>query len=201
MGGYWSLVISAIPFTLITIYLLGQRRLMSSLRPMTIDCFVPRYEEFYKTAVKIPGTAIFFVKSSKAIPQYMRRIIFENNILYKDNVIVSILQKDEPYGIHYGFKDPLASGLRHFEIAFGYMEILDISSILEKADLGEKAIFYGVEEVSTQNPLWKVYAVMKRLTPSSVRFYKLPAEQLHGVMVRVNIDRHEKAAATCEQDQ
>lgn len=203
MGGYVSLILSAVPFTLITIYLLGQRRLQGLLRAIPLDCFIPRYEEFHKTAVKIPGTALFFVKNSKAMPRYVKRVMFENNIIYKDNVIVSIVQKDEPYGIEYGFKDSLASGLRHFEIEFGYMETLDVNAILKKMDLKEKAIFYGIEEINTKSVFWKVYAIMKRLTPSSVRFYKLPLEQLHGVIVRIDYDRAEKngnenGAKTCE---
>jgi len=192
MGGYVSLLLSGIAFTLITIYLLGQRRLQGLLKPIPLDCFIPRYEEFHKTAVKIPGTAIFFVKNSKAMPRYVQRVMFENNIIYTDNVVVSIIQKDEPYGIAYGFKDPLAAGLRLFEIDFGYMETLDISAILKKVNLKEKAIFYGIEEINTKSLFWKVYAIMKRLTPSSVRFYKLPLEQLHGVIVRIEYDRNPK---------
>ncbi|MBN2518746.1 MAG: KUP/HAK/KT family potassium transporter, partial [Candidatus Altiarchaeota archaeon] len=189
MGGYWSILISSVPFSLITIYMLGQRRVQKSLKLVPMSFFIQRYKEFYKSSVRIPGRALFFVKNVQQIPQYMVRVIFQNNILYDENVLVSLVQKDEPYGIHYGFKEPLAPGLKQFEIEYGYMEVLDLTHILKKSELTGKAIFYGVEEIHTTNPVWKVFSIIKRLTPSSVRFYKLPAEKLHGVILRIDIDR------------
>jgi len=189
MGGFWSLAISAVPFTIVSVYMLGQKRLAGAIRPITIDSFLPRYEEYYKSAVKIPGTALFFTKHTRTIPQYISRVMFDNGIIYQNNILLSIVQKDEPYGIDYGFKEPLGLGLRHFQIDFGYMEVLDVGSILTKAKLDQRVIFYGQEEIKTKNPFWKIYSIIKRLATTSVRFYKLPAEKLHGVVVRVEFDR------------
>jgi KUP system potassium uptake protein len=117
----------------------------------------------------------------------MARVIFDNRIVYDENIIISISQKDEPYGICYGFDPPLATGLKHFAIEFGYMEALNVENILRIAGISERAIFYGLEEIQTDNAIWKVFASIKRITPSTVRFYKLPIEKLHGVMMRVDL--------------
>ena len=51
----------------------------------------------------------------------------------------------------------------------------------------EKTIFYGIEDIVTGSPVWKVFSVIKRLTPAFVQFYKLPSHKLHGVITRVEL--------------
>ena len=48
-------------------------------------------------------------------------------------------------------------------------------------------MFYGVEDIETKNFMWKIFALIKKLTPSFVQFYKLPAHKLHGVVMRVEM--------------
>jgi KUP system potassium uptake protein len=85
------------------------------------------------------------------------------------------------------FKENLAEGLRTFEIQMGYMEIVDVEEILREAGIEEKTIFYGLEDISTRNIIWKTFSIFKRLTPAYVQFYKLPAHKLHGVITRVEM--------------
>ena len=51
----------------------------------------------------------------------------------------------------------------------------------------EKVIFYGIEDIATNNPLWRVFAIIKKLTPNFVQFNKLPASKLQGVVTRVEM--------------
>jgi KUP system potassium uptake protein len=44
-----------------------------------------------------------------------------------------------------------------------------------------------MEDIVTVHILWRIFAVIKRLTPSVVQFYKLPADKIHGVVTRVEI--------------
>jgi len=85
------------------------------------------------------------------------------------------------------FKEDLGYGLRVFEIQVGYMEIPDIEEILSEAGIVEKTIFYGIEDIVTENILWKIFSIIKKLTPNFVQFYKLPPHKLHGVMTRVEM--------------
>ena len=52
--------------------------------------------------------------------------MFMNNIIYEDNIIVSLIKTENPYGISGSFKSHLADGLRVFEIYMGYMEVVDV---------------------------------------------------------------------------
>jgi KUP system potassium uptake protein len=77
--------------------------------------------------------------------------------------------------------------LEALEIRAGYMVVLDIESLLRMNNIREKVIFYGIEDINTPNPLWKVFSLIKKLTPNFVQFHKLPASKLQGVVTRVEM--------------
>jgi KUP system potassium uptake protein len=186
-GGYWSLIIAAIPFSMIMLYTRGQKKLYNALQPLPLDVFLPSYNQIYKAVNKISGTALFFAKDAKEVPPYVVHTMFKNNILYEDNIIVSIVRRDDPFGVTGYFKEEIAPGLRSFEIQVGYMEIPDVEEILREADIREKTIFYGVEDITATNICWQAFSVIKKLTPNIVQFFKLPANKLHGVVTRVEM--------------
>jgi len=183
-GGIWSITIASLIFSMIMIYTSGQKRLYQSLRPMRLDDFLQIYKQRYQNANRIKGTALFFARNVNVIPQYIPHTMFGNDIVYEDNIIISIISLEEPFGVKSSFREELAPGLRTFDIEMGYMEVVDVAKILENAGIREKTIFYGVEEIITNNPVWKVFSMIKKLTPSFVQYYKLPPEKLHGVITR-----------------
>ena len=186
-GGYWSIIIAMLPLSLILIYTQGQKKLYRAMRPLNQEAFLIGYNQIYKSLPKIPGTALFFAKDAKEIAPYIVHTMFKNNIIYEDNIIVSIIRTDKPFGIAYCFADELAPGLRTFEIRIGYMEVVDVESLLKEAGINEKTIFYGLEEITTNNIIWKIFSVIKRLTPTFLVFYKMPTNKLHGVITRVEM--------------
>ncbi len=186
-GGYWSIILAFIPFSIIMIYTSGQKRLYSALKPMDLDVFLEEYNNLYKSVNKIAGTALFFAREIQKIPPYVAHTMFENNIIYEDNIIVSIVKLDKPFGVYSSFKDKLADGLRVFEIRMGYLEVIDVEKILKHSGINEKTIFYGLEDIVTDNVVWKVYSTIKKLTPAFVQFYKLPSHKLHGVITRIEM--------------
>jgi KUP system potassium uptake protein len=186
-GGYWSLIIAAIPLAIILIYTGGQRKLYRSIRPLGLDVFLHSYNEVYETLNKIKGTALFFARDMRKVPAYIVHTMFMNNIIYEDNIIVSITTVDKPFGVRSLFKEDLAPGLRAFEIQMGYMELVDIEQLLKGAGINEKSIFYGLEEITTRNIFWKIFSMIKRLAPPFVQFQDLPPNKLHGVVTRIEL--------------
>jgi KUP system potassium uptake protein len=185
-GGYVSLIVAAIPLIIIMIYTAGQRELYRSMRPLQRDVFLESYNQLYEALNKIKGTALFFARNPKRVPPYVVHTIFKNNIIYENNIFVSIIITEEPFGVGGSFTD-LAPGLRLFEIRMGYMEVVEIEDIIKNAGIVEKVIFYGLEEISTTHPIWKIFAAMKRLAPPFVQFHDLPPDKLHGVVQRVEM--------------
>jgi KUP system potassium uptake protein len=186
-GGYWSIIIAAIPFLVIMLYRRGQRKLYNVLQPLPIDVFLPSYTQIYNGMSKIKGTALFFARDAKEVPPYIVHTIIKNNILYEDNIIISIVKREDPFGVAGFFKESLGPGLRSFEIQTGYMEVPDVEEVLREAGIQEKTIFYGVEDILPSNIIWHLFSVIKRLTPNIVQFYKLPYNKLHGVVTRVEM--------------
>jgi KUP system potassium uptake protein len=186
-GGYVSLLIAFIPLCIILIYVNGQKKLLNALTPVPLEDFLPKFNTVYSSVNRISGTALFFARDFRKLPQYIPRIMFTNNIVYDDNIIISIIRTEQPFGVTWGVTREITQGLSIFEIYLGYMEIADIGSILKEAEIDEKTIFYGMEDIVTTRFIWRVFAALKRLSPSVVQFYKLPSDKIHGVVTRVDM--------------
>jgi KUP system potassium uptake protein len=186
-GGYWSLLIASIPLGIILIFVYGQKKLAAALQPVPLKDFLKEYNGVYNSINRISGSALFFARDFRSLPPYISRIMFTNNIIYDDNIIVSIIRTDQPFGVTWGVTREIAQGLSIFEIYLGYMEIVDLGTILKEAEIEEKTIFYGMEEIMTTHPIWRIFAAIKRLSPTLVQFYKLPADKIHGVVTRVEL--------------
>lgn len=186
-GGYWSVILASIPFLTIMLYTRGQRRLYRMMKFMPLEEFLNKFTKSYPTTAKIKGTALFLIRDIKEIPFYITQTMFYHGIIYEDNIFVSIIKRDDPFGVTGYFKEGMANGLRLFEIQYGYMEVVDVEELLREAGIDEKTIFYGIEDIATKSIIWKMFAIIKKLTPAFVQFYKLPSRKLHGVITRIEM--------------
>ena len=186
-GAYWSLILAAIPLTLILIWTKGQKRLFKSLRPLDLETFLISYDQIYAKGRNIAGTALYFCRGYKMISPYIVHSIFRSNIIYERNILISISRTDEPFGIKVDMKQDLAPGLEALEVEAGYREIFDLEGLIKAQGIQEKVIFYGVEDIVTRNPIWRIFSVIKRITPNFVQFSKLPPSRLQGIVTRVEM--------------
>lgn len=186
-GGYWSLLIACMPLCLMIIYSLGQRKLRTSMKQIPLAHFTERFLISSPKIAHIKGTALFLSKTRDPIPAYIATTMFNNNIIYEDNIIVKVNTQKTAFGLTCLFDKELAPGLRIFEIKAGYMEVVNIQKILHSADIHPKVIFYGIEDFRSDNIFWKIYIIIKKLTTSFVQFYKFPINKLHGVAVQVDL--------------
>ncbi len=186
-GGYFALIMATIPFAVIMIYTTGQKKLHGIYKMTDFNIFLKEYQYRYKNFSKLAGTSLFFASLSDKISPYIIKTMFNNNIIYDKNIFVSIERTEKPYGINSIFKTGVGPGLSQFLIKAGYSEVVDVEAQLKKYNIDETVIFYGFEEIVSNNILWRIFALIKKLSPSFVRFYKLPAEKVNGVMVRVKM--------------
>lgn len=186
-GGYWSLILASLPFLTMMIWTRGQRALYIALKPLSLDIFLVSYDQIYAKGRNIPGTALFFTKDLNMVPRYIIHSIVSRNIIYERNIFISITRTDEPTGLDIELKRDIAPGLDSFDLRAGYMEVFDIEKILKEHGIYEKVIFYGVEDIATRNLFWRIFSVIKKLTPNFVQFYKLPTSKLQGVVTRVEM--------------
>uniref|UniRef100_A0A831U003 Probable potassium transport system protein Kup n=1 Tax=Geobacter metallireducens TaxID=28232 RepID=A0A831U003_GEOME len=185
-GAYWSLILASIPFVTIIIWTKGQRSLYHALKPLDLETFLLSYEQIYAKG-PIRGTGLFFTRETDVVPPYVVHCIIRSNIIYERNVFISLVVTDEPLGVEAQLTRGIGPGLDAFRIEAGYMEMVDIEALLKQHGIQEKVIFYGVEDISTRNPIWRFFSVLKKLTPNFVQFHKLPASRLQGVVTRVEM--------------
>ena len=186
-GAYWSIILASIPFVTIMIWTKGQRALYFALRPLDMETFLLSYNQIYAKDRNIAGTALFFTRELDVVPPYVIHCIIRSNIIYERNIFISIVRTDEPFGVECIHTQGVAPGLDGFNIEAGYMEVIDIDSLLQAHAIKGKVIFYGIEDIATRNPVWRVFSVIKKLTPNFVQFNKLPASKLQGVVTRVEM--------------
>ncbi|WP_298437361.1 KUP/HAK/KT family potassium transporter [Geobacter sp.] len=186
-GGYWSLILASLPLAIMIIWTQGQRALYRALRPLDLETFLLSYEQIYGKGRNIPGTGLFFTREAPVVPPYVIHCIIRSNIIYERNVFVSLSRTDEPFGVKTSLTKGLGTGLDSFEIRAGYMEMVDIEKLLKKHGIEEKVIFYGIEDIATNNPVWRVFSTIKRQSANFVQFNKLPASKLQGVVTRVEM--------------
>jgi len=185
-GGYWSIVLAAFPFVAILIWTYGQKALYRAMRPLDLPTYLMSYEQIYAKE-RISGTALFFIKELNVIPPYLVHCTIRSNILYERNVLISICRTEEPYGLDSNMRRGVGTGLDSLCIRAGYLEMFEIEQILKDLGISEKVVFYGIEDIATANPFWKIFATIKKVTPNFVQFYKLPTAKLQGVVTRVEI--------------
>lgn len=185
-GGYWSLIIASVPFIVILLWTRGQKKIYTNMRSLGIDTFLPGYTQIYEKGKNIPGTALFFVGDPKQISPYIIHSIVRHGIIYEKNILFTVIRTDYPYGVEFKHETDTGKGLETFRVLAGYRENIDIGKILEAAEINPKAIFYGIEEILTENIFWRVFSVMKKLTPSFVKYYKIPGTKLIGIIFRVD---------------
>ncbi|MDO9549840.1 MAG: KUP/HAK/KT family potassium transporter [Methanoregula sp.] len=184
-GAFWSFIIAAIPLITIITFILGQDKLHAMLKPVPLEEFLPCYKECFATMPKIRGTALFFVGDIQHLSPYISQVCFQNEILYENNILVSIKVTDKPFGITTDFSTDLAPGLHVFTVAAGYMEIVDVISLLKERGIDEKTIFYGIENIVSDKLIWRFYGLIKKVSPPFIQFYDMPTEKIHGVVTRV----------------
>jgi len=186
-GGYWSLILSMIPFLMIILYTQGQKRLYGTMDFMSLEEFLHKFTRVYATNAKIKGTALFLIKDVKDIPFYVTQTMFYHGVIYDANIFVSIIKREDPFGVTGFFKEDLAKGLKVFEVQMGYLEMIDVEEILREEGIEERVVFYGLEDISAQNIIWKMFALIKRITPTFMQFYNFPPKKLHGVFTKVSM--------------
>jgi KUP system potassium uptake protein len=186
-GGFWSLIIASVPFSVIIIYTRGQKALYRAMNPMDWETFKTRYAKTYRTASHIAGTAVFFARSVDKIPPYISRTIFTSGILYEKTVIVTMSITENPFGQDSSLQEEVEHGLSVLTVSRGYMEVIDMMKIIHLAGIEERTIFYGMEEIMSRKILYWVFYLIKRLCPSFVQYYRLPAHKVHGVITRIEL--------------
>ncbi len=186
-GGYWSVVIAVCTLLVMGLWITGMNRMRKYLRSVSLDIFVESFKQIYETGNFIKGEALFFTRNIQSISPYILHCMFRTGIIYEKNVLVSVENTDEPYGIKLERFEEIIPGLSVAEIKYGYMEAPDLPKLFKSWGFNEKAIFYGSEEIKTNKPLLKIFVILKKIAPNWIGYFDFPYNKLHGVVTRIEI--------------
>lgn len=185
-GAYWSIIISMLPLTIMILYTKGQGAIRKKTVSTTIEEFCKEFKDYYEKINKVKGTALFFSSDTENISRHIVKTMFVNNIIYTNNIIVQIIKTNEAFGISHEFEN-LSQGLSILRIYEGYMEKLNLEEFLAKLNIDEKVIFYGIYNIETRKVFWRIYSLIRKISPTFVNFYKLPLNKVCGVITHVKL--------------
>ncbi|MCW8810326.1 MAG: KUP/HAK/KT family potassium transporter [Ignavibacteriaceae bacterium] len=183
-GGYWSLIIAFLVTLIIQIWIKGSEALRRHFRSLDLEIFITSFEQIYSTQPILKGEAIFFARIIDKVPPYVVHCILRSGIIYEKNILFAFQISDEPYGIKFFEMKEFSKGLYGLTVSVGYMQILNLPSLFKEHSINEKVIFYGVDDIKTKKFFYKIYAFIKKITPSFASFYNFPYNKLHGVVTR-----------------
>ncbi|MCZ7611214.1 MAG: KUP/HAK/KT family potassium transporter [Ignavibacterium sp.] len=186
-GGYWSLVIAIIVLTIMGLWITGMSRLRKSLKSVDLETFQESFNQIYQTGNYLSGEALFFTKNVNNVSPYILHCMFRTGIMYEKNVLVSVENTDQPYGVKLERYEEVSKGLFVANILYGYMEVINLPALFKQWGFNEKAIFYGAEEIKTNKFLLKIFILLKKIAPNWVSYFDFPYNKLHGVVTRIEI--------------
>jgi KUP system potassium uptake protein len=186
-GGYWSIIIASVTLLIMLLWITGMKRLRKFLRSVDLDVFTESFKQIYETGNYVKGEALFFTRDVNIVSPYILHCMFRTGIMYEKNVLVSVENTDEPYGIKLDKYEEVTPGLFVVRITYGYMEVPDLPSLFKEWKFNEKAIFYGSEEIKTNKFFFKFFIVLKKIAPNWISYFDFPYNRLHGVVTRIEI--------------
>jgi len=183
-GGYWSLIIAFLITLIIKIWIKGSETLRKKFRSLELDIFITSFEQIYSSQSILKGEAVYFARVLDKVPPYVVHCTLRSGIVYEKNILFAVETSDVPYGITFSEMKEYTKGLYGLSVSVGYLQIPDILKLFKLQGISEKVIFYGVDDIKTNKVFYKIYAFIKKITPSFASFYNLPYNKLHGVVTR-----------------
>ncbi len=186
-GAYWAIIFAIPPILLIFLYTSGQRRIYEKSKFMDLEKFLEVFNKVYSKGRVLKGTAVFLIKDVRKIPPYVVTSVINHGILYEQDVFLSLKKLEKPFGINVTFCEDLDLHIKHVVIEYGYQEIVNLDKELKKLNINERVIFYGVDNIYSHGLVWKLFGLIKKVSPNFADFYRLLPQKVHGVVVRIEI--------------
>ena len=201
-GGWFTLLIAALIFTLMTTWARGRSLLSASLRADAIEL-----KPFLKSVLADPpmrasGTAVFMNAEADLTPTALLHNLKHNNVLHATNLFVTVHTHDVPW-VPFAERvtaSPLGKGCWSVTVNFGFKNDVDVPAALELLQ-GEGIVLdpmttsYFLSRATIVPTLgggmapWreKLYASMHRNASSAADFLNLPPNRVVELGTKVQI--------------
>lgn len=202
-GGWFPLVMGTAIFLLMATWKQGRELVWNKLRPasMPLDMFLADIEKHRKVP-RVPGTALFMTANPEGTPIALLHNLKHNKVMHERNLILTILTDEVPQvdAAKRLQVAKLAAGFHRIIAHYGFMEEPNVPELLagaplvgEPIDIHRTTFFLSRETIvptrSGSMRRWRqwLFAVMSRNAQPASSFYRIPANRVVELGMRVEI--------------
>ena len=201
-GGWLTLIVGAVLFTLMTTWRTGRRLVAERLNARAFPL-----EDFMAVVaaappLRVPGTAVFMTAQPRGTPAALAHNLRCNKILHEHVIVLTVTTAQTP---HLDAKDrihvePLGHGVFNVRVKYGFMEDPNVpEALLQARDLGAEmddddlTFFLGRETIIVTRKqgmaVWreKLFVLMARNAVRATAFFRLPPERVVELGVQVEM--------------
>jgi KUP system potassium uptake protein len=201
-GGWVTLAVALLLFTLMTTWKTGRRLVAERLtaRAIPLETFIATVAAV--RPARVAGTAVFMTAQPTGTPPALAHNVQYNKVLHEHVVVLTVSTVQLP---HVPPDDrvtiePLGSGLYNVRLQYGFMEDPDVPQALEQArekglvvDADDLTYFLGRETIIVTRrkgmAIWreKLFVLMTRNAVRATAFFRLPPERVVELGVQVEM--------------
>jgi KUP system potassium uptake protein len=192
-GGWFSLLVAAFGFTLMSTWKRGRRVLRERLEEtsLPLELFLPDLET--NKLPRVAGTAVFLAGDPQGTPLALLHNVKHNKIVHEHNVLLTLSTEDVPFvpEEERAAVKPLGYGFFRVVAHHGFMDLPDVPRLLRRVrsaalpiDLERTSYFLGHERLIPSGrsgmARWRewLFALMSQNAQSATAFFRLPPGQV-----------------------
>jgi KUP system potassium uptake protein len=201
-GGWVTLAVAVLLFTLMTTWKTGRRLVAERLtaRAIPLEEFIAMVSE--ARPVRVPGTAVFMTAQPIGTPPALAHNLRHNKVLHEHVVVLTVSTAQQP---HVAPDDrisieTLGHDVFNVRVQYGFMEDPDVPAALKQAceqglpiDTHDLTYFLGRETIIVTRrkgmAIWreKLFVLMARNAVRATAFFRLPPERVVELGVQVEM--------------
>ncbi|MCX6892371.1 MAG: KUP/HAK/KT family potassium transporter, partial [Verrucomicrobia bacterium] len=202
-GGWFPLVMGMAIFLIMATWKRGRDLVWKKLQPasMSLEMFLNDIEKNRKVP-RVPGTALFMTANPEGTPIALLHNLKHNKVLHERNIILTILTDEVPQvdAARRMEVRKLSCGFQRVIAHYGFMEEPNVPELLASAplvgepiDIHRTTFFLSRETIvptrSGSMRGWRqwIFAVMSRNAQPASSFYRIPANRVVELGMRVEI--------------
>jgi len=192
-GGWFSLLVAAFGFTLMSTWKRGRAVLRERLEEtgLPLELFMPDLET--AKLPRVPGTAVFLAGDPQGTPLALLHNVKHNKVVHENNVLLTLVTDDVPYveEAERVTVKPLGQGFFRLVAHHGFMDLPDVPKLLRRVrsaalpiDLERTSYFLGRERLIPSGhsgmARWRewLFSVMSTNAQSATAFFHIPPGQV-----------------------
>ena len=201
-GGWVTLVVALLLFTLMTTWKTGRRLVAERLtaRAVPLDDFIATIAEIQP--VRVPGTAVFMTAQPIGTPPALAHNLRYNKVLHNHVIVLTVATAQQPHvpDEERVSVEPLGHDLFNVRMQYGFMEDPDVPTGADGGarqglamDPDDLTYFLGRETIIVTRrkgmAIWreKLFVLMARNAVRATAFFRLPPERVVELGVQVEM--------------